>query len=90
MLEYGFNRTVGSFTPLLRLRTPAEIFVKYGPCSRRRLAPVARLRGKVVRMSLCIRVDVHIDLSYGPVQHNMLKLRSTRVSRATVLTMGTV
>ncbi len=77
MLENGFNRTVGSFTPSLRLRTPAEIFVKYGPCSRRRLAPVARLRGKVVRMSLCIRLDVHIELSYGPVHHHMLKLRGS-------------
>ncbi len=86
MLEYGLNRAVGSFTPLLRLRTPAQIFVKYGPCSRRRLAPVARLQDKVVHMSLCIRVDVCIEVSYGPVQHNMLKLRGSLGQ----LTMGTV
>ena len=86
MLESFINRLFFSFTPSLRLRTPAEIFVKYGPCLRRRLAPVARLRGKVVRMSLCIRVDVHIELSYGPVQHNMLKLRGS----LGLLTMGTV
>ncbi len=60
--------------------------MKYGLCSRRRLAPVARLQDKVVRMSLFIRVDVHIELSYGPVQHNMLKLRVSLGQ----LTMGTV
>ena len=27
--------------------------------------------------SLCIRVCVYIELSYGPVQHNMLKLRGS-------------
>ncbi len=57
---------------MLRLRTPAKIFVKYGPCSRRRLAPVARLQDKVVRMSLCIRVEVCIELLYGPLQHNII------------------
>ncbi len=86
MFEYGFNRTVGSFTPLLRLRTPAQICVKYGPFSRRRLAPVARLQDKVARMSLCIRVDVYIELSYGPVQHSMLKLPGSLGE----LTIGTV
>ena len=60
--------------------------MKYGPFSRRRLAPVARLQDKVVRMSLCVRVDVHIELSYGPVQHNMLKLRGPLGQ----LTMGAV
>ena len=60
--------------------------MKYGPCSRRRLAPVARLQDKVVRMSLCVRVDVHIELSYGPVQPYMLKLRGSLGQ----LTMGTV
>ena len=68
------------------MRTPAEIFVKYGPCSRRRLATVARLQGKVVRMSLCIRVDANIELSYGPVKHDMPKLRGSLGQ----LTMGTV
>ncbi len=53
------------------------MFVKYGPCSRHRLAPVARLQDKVVCISLCTRVDVHIELSYGPVQHDMLKLRGS-------------
>ncbi len=77
MLEYGFNLLGQFFTPWLCLRTPAEIFVKYGPCSRRRLAPVARLQDKVVRMSLCIRLDVHIELSYGPVQPDMLNLRGS-------------
>ena len=60
--------------------------MKYGPCSRRRLAPVARLHDKVVRMSLCIRVDVYIELSYGSVQLDMLKLRGSLGQ----LTMGTV
>jgi hypothetical protein len=63
-----------------------RFFVKYGPCSRRRLAPVARLRDKVVRVSLCIRVDVHIELSYGSAQLDMLKLRGSLGQ----LTMGTV
>ena len=80
------NTGVFSFTPSLRLRTPAEIFVKYGPCSRHRLATVARLQDKVVRKSLCIRVDVHIELSYGPVQHDMLELRGSLGQ----ITMGTV
>ncbi len=60
--------------------------MKYGPYSRRRLAPVARLKEKVVRMFLCIRVDVDIELSYGPVQHDMLKLRGPLGK----LTKGTV
>ncbi len=86
MLEYGFNRIWGFLAPLLRLRTPAEIFVKYGPCSRRRLAPVARLQDTAVRTSLYILVDVHIELSYGSLQLNMLKLRGSLGQ----LTMGTV
>ena len=60
--------------------------MKYGPCSRRRLAPVARLQDKVVRMSLFIRLDVHIELSYGSVQLDMLKLRGS----VGQLTLGTV
>ena len=86
MLNAFINRSIFSFTPSLRLRTPAEICVKYGPCSRRRLAPVARLHDKVVRMSLYIRVDVYIELSYGSVQLDMLKLRGSLEQ----LTMGTV
>ncbi len=65
----------------------AEVFVKYGPCSRRRLAPVARLQDKVVRVSLCIRVDVRIELSYGSVQLDMLKLRGS-LARATHHVIG--
>ncbi len=60
--------------------------MKYGPCSRRRLAPVARLQDKGARMSLCIRVDVHIELSYGSVQLDMHKLLESLGQ----LTMGTV
>ena len=75
-----------SFTPWLRLRTPGGIFVKYGPCSRRRLAPVARFQDKVARMPLCVRVGVYIELLYGSVQPSMLKLRGSLGN----LTMGTV
>jgi hypothetical protein len=59
------------------LRTPAEICVKYGPCSRRRLAPVARPQDKVVRTSIYARVDVHIEQSYGSVQLDRLKPRGS-------------
>ena len=40
---------------------------KYGPCSRRRLAPVARPQDKVVRTSIYARVGVNIELTYGTV-----------------------
>ena len=86
MLEYGINRIWGIRAPSLRLRTPAEICVKYGLCSRCRLAPVAHFHDKIVRMSLCIRVDVNIELSYGSVQLDMLKLRGSLGQ----LTMGTM
>ena len=49
----------------LDLGTPAGICVKYGPCSRRRQAPVDRLQDKVVRTLIYARVDVHTELRAG-------------------------
>jgi hypothetical protein len=51
--------------------------VKYGPCSRRRLAPFTCFQDKVIRMSVYARIDCHIDLSHGSVQYDMLKLRGS-------------
>ncbi len=88
MLPRGhvLDRSRGFWPLWLRLRTPAEIFVKYGPCSPRRLAPVPCHLGKVARTSLYAHVDAHINLSHGPVQHKMLKLRGSLGQ----LTMGLI
>jgi hypothetical protein len=72
--HFGRSRSLGALW--LRLRTPAEIFVKHGQWSPRRLAPVARRhKEKVVRIPLYVHVDIYIDLSRGPVRHDIPKLR---------------
>ncbi len=59
--------------------------MKYGLCARRRFAPVARLQDRLVRTSTYAHVDVHIELSSGSVQLDILKLRGS----LGLLTMGT-